>query len=96
MKPDGIFGSTELAKGQEIMSINGTNVRGFGRDQFRETLSSLPAGTVRIVVSDSFKALVAKGGIVTVTAQKVTDDTKLGERNPLCHVPCLAQVSSHL
>jgi len=78
VKPDGIFGSTELAKGQEIMSINGTNVRGFARDQFRETLSSLPAGTVRIVVSDSFKALVAKGGIRTVTAEKVNDDTKLG------------------
>jgi len=78
VKPDGIFGSTVLAKGQEIMSINGTNVRGFTRDQFRETLTSLPAGTVRIVVSDSFKALVAKGGIVTATAEKVTDDTKLG------------------
>ena len=80
MKPDGIFGATELAKGQEIMSINGTNVRGFSRDQFRETLTSLPAGTVRIVVSDSFKALVAKGGILTCTAEKVTDESKLGKK----------------
>ena len=48
------------------------------RDQFRELLTGLPAGTVRLIVSDVFKAVVAKGGVVTITAQKESDDTKLG------------------
>lgn len=78
VKPESIFGETELAKGQEILSINGTAVRGMSRDNFRELLTGLPAGTVRLIVSDSFKALVAKGGVMTITAEKESDDTKLG------------------
>jgi C-terminal processing protease CtpA/Prc len=78
VKPESIFGETELAKGQEILSINGTAVRGMNRDQFRELLVGLPAGTVRLIVSDAFKATVAKGGVFTVTAEKESDDTKLG------------------
>ena len=48
------------------------------RDQFRELLTGLPAGTVRVIVSDAFKATVAKGGVMTITAEKEFDDTKLG------------------
>lgn len=78
VKPGSIFGGTELAKGQEILSINGTAVRGMSRDQFREVLTGLSPGTVRLIVSDSFKAIVAKGGVVTISAEKESDDTKLG------------------
>ena len=78
VKAESIFGETELAKGQEILSINGTAVRGMSRDQFRELLTGLPAGTIRLVVSDAFKAIIAKGGVVTISAEKESDDTKLG------------------
>lgn len=49
-----------------------------GRDQFRDLLTGLPAGTIRMIVSDSFKALAAKGGVMSITAEKESDDTKLG------------------
>ena len=78
VKPESIFGGTELSKGQEILSINGNAVRGMSRDQFREVLSGLSSGTVRLIVSDPFMAIVAKGGVLTISAEKVSDDTKLG------------------
>ena len=74
----GIFASTDLAQGQEVVSVNGTPVAGMDRMEFRELLSSLKAGEVTIVVVDRSSKWNTKGEILVVTANKETDTTKLG------------------
>lgn len=49
--PDGTFGRTHLKPGQQIISINGTNVnKTVDTSTFKAVLASLPAGDVTIVV----------------------------------------------
>jgi S1-C subfamily serine protease len=74
----GIFASTDLAQGQEIVSVNGTPVAGMDRMEFRDLLSSLKAGPVEIVVVDRSSKWETKGEIVIVEAVKETETTKLG------------------
>ena len=75
----GIFANTALAKGQEIVSINGKNVQKMTKDKFRAYLSTIPAGTVSFIVVDKPKKWSKRGTTLTCTAVKETDDTKLGE-----------------
>jgi S1-C subfamily serine protease len=75
----GIFADTELNKGQEIVSINGKNVQKMNKEKFRGYLSSIPAGSVTFVVVDSPKKWSKGGVVLSCTAVKDTDDTKLGE-----------------
>lgn len=74
----GIFSSTDLAQGQEIVSVNGIPVAGMDRMEFRELLSGLKAGEVTIVVLDKSSKWSTKGELIVITAQKETDSTKLG------------------
>lgn len=74
----GIFAPTDLAPGQEIVSVNGTPVAGMDRMEFREVLTSLKAGPVTIVVVDRSSKYETKGAVLVVEANKETDSTKLG------------------
>ena len=74
----GIFASTDLAQGQEVISVNGTPVAGMDRMEFRELLSSLKAGEVTIDVVDRSSKWNTKGELIVVTAEKETETTKLG------------------
>jgi C-terminal processing protease CtpA/Prc len=74
----GIFAPTDLAPGQEIVSVNGTPVAGLDRMEFREVLTSLKAGPVTIVVVDRSSKFETKGEVIVVEADKETDSTKLG------------------
>jgi S1-C subfamily serine protease len=74
----GIFASTDLAPGQEIVSVNGTPVAGKDRMEFRELLTSLKAGPVTIVVVDRSSKYETKGEVLVVEANKETESTKLG------------------
>lgn len=74
----GIFASTDLAPGQEIVSINGMSVAGKDRMEFREMLTSLKAGEVTIVVVDRSSKYETKGEVIVVKANKETEATKLG------------------
>lgn len=48
--PEGTFGQTHLKPGQQIISINGTNVSRVDTSTFKAVLASLPAGDVTIVI----------------------------------------------
>lgn len=50
VNPEGTFGQTHLKPGQQIISINGTNVSRVDTSTFKAVLASLPAGDVTIVI----------------------------------------------
>ena len=50
VNPEGTFGRTHLKPGQQIISINGTNVSRVDTSTFKAVLASLPAGDVTIVI----------------------------------------------
>lgn len=74
----GLFSSTDLAPGQEIVSVNGTTTTGLDRMEFRELLTSLKAGEVTIVIIDRSSKFETKGVVLAVEAIKETESTKLG------------------
>mmetsp|Transcript_45148 Transcript_45148/g.94703 ORF Transcript_45148/g.94703 Transcript_45148/m.94703 type:complete len:268 (-) Transcript_45148:652-1455(-) len=47
---DGIFGGTDLTRGQEVLRINETPVENIGTDAMFAILSSLPSGEVTFIV----------------------------------------------
>lgn len=74
----GIFAPTDLAPGQEIITVNEIPVAGKDRMEFRELLTGLKAGPVTIVVVDRSSKYETKGEVIVVEANKETETTKLG------------------
>ena len=74
----GLFSSTDLAPGQEIISVNGISTTGLDRMEFREVLTSLKAGEVTLIVIDRSAKFETKGVVLAVEANKETETTKLG------------------
>lgn len=78
VKEEGLFSGTDLAKGQEVLSVNGTSVQGMDKSEFKDVLAALGAGEVSIVVADHSAKWATRGEIVPITATKPEADSKLG------------------